>query len=69
MRAYASQSAKVSSCMRVVCVRVRLFSSSGPPTKAQVAARLAAAARESAGGSSTAHHVSIVFTPGFLDDL
>ena len=34
--------------------------------KAQVAARLAAAVRESAGGSSAAHHVSIVFTPGFF---
>ena len=34
--------------------------------KAQVAARLAAAARERAGGSSAAHHVSIVFTPGFF---
>ena len=34
--------------------------------KAQVAARFAAAARESAGGSSAAHHFSIVFTPGFF---
>ena len=34
--------------------------------RAQVVARLAAAARESAGGSGAAHHFSIVFTPGFL---
>ena len=34
--------------------------------KAQVVAWLAAAARESAGGSSAAHHFSIVFTPGLL---
>ena len=34
--------------------------------KAQVAARLAAAARERAGGSSAAHPLSIVFTPGFF---
>ena len=32
----------------------------------QVAARLAAAVRESAGGSSAAHLLSIVFTPGFF---